>query len=108
MTSLLRPERPYASRAEALHDMARLVREGGPVTASEGPTYCLDPPGRDILATPHEVDNARCADCKKLSIRAARKALDAGHQVDLVFSTTGRPTEHVWIRVDGNPVDPSV
>jgi hypothetical protein len=106
--ALLRPERPFASRAEALHDMTRLAREGAPVTSDEGPAYCVDPPGRDILATPAEVDAADCADCKKQSLRAARKALDEGHQVDLAFSNTGRPQEHMWIRIDGVPVDPAV
>lgn len=106
MTAFLRPERPYASRVEALHDWGALVQEGGPVTGPP-PAYCPDPDGRDILATPEEIDQKRCAECKKHAIREARVQLDAGHEVDLVFSVSGSKTEHISIRVNGVPFDPA-
>lgn len=86
--------------------MVRLVREGPP-PGPGSPHYCLDPPGRDVLASAAETAAARCAECKKLATLAARRALDEGHEVDLVFSM-GSGVGHVTIRVDGVPQDPSV
>ena len=106
--ALLRPERPYESRVELLLDVATLVLQGPSVDDAALPLYCLDPDGRSILATPAEIAAAKCAECQKHSILAARKALDRGHRVELVVSNTGRPDEHMWIRVDGIPDDPSV
>lgn len=107
MTAFLRPERPYRSRAEQLHDMARLVFEGPAVTRPVPPPFCFDPEGRDILATPAEVDAAACAECKKQAIRRARELIDQGRDVDLVFSVVGGRVQHVSIRVDGVPEDPA-
>ena len=104
---LARPEYPYRTRAAYLRAMAALVREGGSATDA-APGYCVDPVGRDIFATPDEIEAKSCVDCKKHAILAATRARAAGHQVDLAISVTGRPHEHVWIRVDGIPVDPSV
>jgi hypothetical protein len=89
-----------------VRDAARLVTEGGPVSG-DAPVYGLDEDVQ-VLAWPEEV--RRCptcrADCKRQSMRAARRAVDEGHRVELVI-TTGNDPAHMAIRVDGVLVDPS-
>ena len=97
------------SRKTVLKEIGRLVIESPPLRTSGGPSrYCADPGGRDILATPEEVAAARCADCKKHTILAARRAIDAGaKRVDVCMTVTDEPDEHVFLIVDGEFRDPA-
>ena len=106
---MFRPEVPMTSRKAVLEEMGRLVIESPPLRTSSGPSkYCADPNGRDILATPEEIAAARCGDCKKLSMLAARRAIDAGaKRVELAMTVTDEPDEHVFIIVDGEFRDPA-
>lgn len=115
--AFIRAERPYASRVEYARDLARLIREGGPVPGDANPRWCVDPrsidPGtgavrqREILATPAEAAGSGCLDCKKLVILHGRKALEAGHLVEVVMSMASE-VAHWWLRINGIPFDPSV
>ena len=108
---MFRPD--LRSRRDMLAAMAGLVLTSPslPRQASgvgDGKGFCLDPAGRDILATPEKVLAAECADCKKLCILAARRAIDAGVRlVELCMTVTDNPEEHVFIRVDGQYRDPA-
>ena len=92
--------------------MKGLVLSGPlPPRGAGGPEqgFCPDPAGRDILATPEEVAAAACGDCKKLSILAARRAIAEGaHLVELCMTVSDAQEEHVFLRVDGQYVDPAV
>jgi hypothetical protein len=106
--ALLRPEVSIESRAAYLRVLGEHIRRGPAPPASLRLRWCRDPEGRDIFAAPYEIARQRCADCKKLSVLAARRALDAGHDVDLVMTSDMEPEQHVWLRIDGRHVDPSI
>ncbi len=110
---MFRSEVPFPSRRAFLREMGRVVRESPPLAprSAGGATqaFCLDPKGRDILASPEEVEAQRCADCKKLSMLAARRAIDEGaKRVDLCMTVSESPEEHVFVRIDGVRRDPAV
>jgi len=106
--ALLRAEVPYESRAEYLRELGRLARRGPAPPDTLVLPWCRDPEGRDIFATPSEIAKAPCADCKKQAVLAARRAIDAGHRVDFVMTSDSLPEQHIWIRIDGVQVDPSI
>ncbi len=81
-----------------------LPRHGGEVQG-----YCPDPQGRDVLTTLEAALRLRCAECKKHSMIAARRAIDAGaRHVELCMTVTDDPEEHVFLRIDGRFKDPAV
>ena len=102
---LIRALRPYESRVEFLRDAAHLVLQGPPVSG-DAPVYGVDPEV-DVLPWPAEVQACPTCrrDCKGLSLRRARKALDEGHRVELVLTMTS--PAHMAVRIDGVLVDPS-
>lgn len=73
------------------------------------PGFCSDPPGRDVLRSPAAVLELACGDCKKLSVLAARRIIDAraARKVELCCTVTDDPEEHVFLRVDGKLRDPA-
>jgi hypothetical protein len=74
----------------------------------EGVRYCPDAPGHDDLATPQEVLEVGCGECKKIGTLAARRAIDAGAQrVEVCMTASDDPEEHVFLRVDGVLVFPA-
>jgi hypothetical protein len=97
-----------------LRAMKGLVLAGPALPRSVGggdeKSFCLDPNGTDVLATPAAVLEAACGDCKKLSILAARRYIEAGaRRVELCMTVdTELDQEHVFLRVDGQLVDPAV
>ncbi|MBK6812826.1 MAG: hypothetical protein IPN58_17505 [Anaerolineales bacterium] len=105
MKPLIRAVRPYASRIEFVRDAAQLVCKGGPV-AGEAPKYGVDP-DLDVLPWPAEVRACPMCrrDCKGLSLRRAREAIDDGHRVELVLTKTN--PAHMAVRIDGVLIDPS-
>jgi hypothetical protein len=106
---MFRPE-VYTRRAY-LQMMKGLILSSPPVTSSSaGQSFCADPSGRNFLVAPEEAAALACGDCKKLSILAARRYIDAGaRRVDICMTVTPPPgDEHVFLRVDGRFVDPSV
>lgn len=105
---MFRPD--ITSYRDYLAAMAGLVLTSPPLPPGDGETkpFCSDPSGRDYLASPEEVAAAACGDCKKLSILAARRAIDAGAaKVELCITVSDDPEEHVFIRVDGQIRDPA-
>jgi hypothetical protein len=115
---MFRPD--LRSRRDMLAAMKGLVFSGPPLpktsggaedqTGLAGKPFCLDPPGRDLLATPSAILAAACGDCKKLSILAARRYIEAGaRRVELCMTVEPQlEQEHVFLRVDGRIVDPAV
>lgn len=88
---------------------------GRPDDHSAGKSFCLDPNGTDILATPAAVLRAACGDCKKLSTLAARRIIDAAlatnTPVTVELCMTVDPDvdqEHVFLRVNGQLIDPAI
>lgn len=108
--------RPWVpSRRAYLQAMKGLVLSSSPLPEPRGVggvelPFCADGPGNDRLMTLEEVLSSTCGDCKKLSILAARRYIEAGaRRVDLCMTVTPPPQdEHVFLRVDGRFVDPAV
>jgi hypothetical protein len=86
-SALIRPAFPFATMADFLRQLARMVREAGPIRDVGTIAYCDD--GESLVGLPEEIVDLRCASCVLLSVYVATLGHQAGRRMDLCASALG-------------------